>query len=251
MRQILVGFIALVAGCSTTEIPGPADEPPVQPPSAPSTPPSAPPVQPPAPPPQESGSFIISGIVFDHTSEGPRPAANLPLIVRTGGGLAATTTDESGRYSVVGFPGPVSIAPAPGSGYYAPCPAGWDYVDSSSRFEVHVVSATLLSTSGAPSDMPLNSSIWVSGIVFEKTAEGRRPVAGAAVHMDGDGTDLRMGSHTLTNAEGRYLLCPMLPSTGTDMRTTLIATREGYAAASATAFLGWDYDGVDIMLRRE
>jgi hypothetical protein len=205
-------------------------------------------------PPLQS-SVTLSGVVFDHTSDGPHPRANVPLLVRvapwTSNVFIAITSDSMGRYTVSGVPaGAISIAPAGGSGYYAPCPPGWDAVRSDRVFDVHVVSAALLSTTGAPTDLPLLGSIWVSGAVFEDTPEGRQPIAGATVILEGDGFDPRIGSTTLTDAAGRYLVCPPLPSTGTDQYSTLRVSREGYLPASRSAFLGWDYTGVDIKLAR-
>jgi hypothetical protein len=161
------------------------------------------------------------------------------------------TSDAMGRYSLSGVPaGAISIAPAEESGYYAPCPAGWDVVSSDRVFDVHVVSATLLSTTGAPADMPQLGSIWVSGVVFERTPEGTQPMAGATVNLEGDGSDPRIGSTTLTDVAGRYLVCPPIPSTGTDQYGSLRVSREGYRPASRSVFLGWDYSGVYIELSR-
>jgi hypothetical protein len=193
-------------------------------------------------------------VVFDHTSVGALPRANVPLLVRAGGGKffleMKVTSDSMGRYSLSGVPvGPISIAPAAGSGYYAPCPAGGD-LRWAFGSDVHVVSATLLSTAGAPVDMHPNGSIWVSGVVFEHTPQGRQPIAGATVNLWGDDSDTRIGSTTLTDAAGRYLVCPPIPSTGTDQIAPLRVSREGYRPASGSAYLGWDYTGVDIQLSR-
>jgi hypothetical protein len=207
-----------------------------------------------ATPPSQS-SVTLSGVVLDHTSEGPRPRANVPLLVHTWqqslSRFLEVTSDAMGRYSLSAVPsGAISIAPAAGSGYYAPCPAGWDAVGSDRAFNVHVVSATLLSTAGAPTDTPTIGSIWVSGVVFETTPQGKRPIAGASVNLGGDGSDPRMGSTTLTDAAGRYLVCPPLPSTGTDTYSPVRVTREGYRPASRSAFLGWDSSDVDVELIR-
>jgi hypothetical protein len=177
--------------------------------------------------------------------------ANVPLIVRalSANVFREVTSDAMGRYSLSGIPaGAISISAAEGSGYYSPCPAGWDVVQSNRVFDVHVVSATLLSTSGAPATVPRLGSIWVSGIVFERTPQGTRPIAGATVTLAAEGSDPRSGSTTLTDSAGRYLVCPPIPSTGTDQYASLHSSREGYRSAIGSAFLGWDYTGVDIEL---
>jgi hypothetical protein len=208
---------------------------------------------PPATPPSQSG-VTLSGVVFDHTSGGARPGANVPLLVHVWGvgseSFMGVTSDVTGRYWLSGVPaGSISIAATVGSGYYAPCPAGWDIVRSDFVFDVHVVSATLLSTAGVPAGMPPSGAIWVSGVVFERTPQGRQPIAGATVNLFGDGSDPRTGSTTLTDAAGRYRVCPPIPGTGTDTRAPLRVSREGYRPVSAFPLLGWE-DGVDIELSR-
>lgn len=211
------------------------------------TPPASP--QPPSQP-----TVSLSGVVFDHTSNGTRPGANIRLVVHAwttnGHTFQEVTSDQTGRYSLSGVPaGAISIAAALGSGYYAPCPSGWDVVRSDRVFDVHVATATQLSTTGA--DIPTSGSIWVSGVVFERTANGIQPVAGATVNLAGENSDSRIGSNTVTDAAGRYLVCPPLPGTGTDQSAPLRVSRDGYRTATANAFLGWDYAGFDIELSRD
>lgn len=220
------------------------------PPAAPSAP------GPPSPAPPGS-SITISGTALEHTANGLRPLPDVSLLVRTFPSFMQVISDATGRYSLSGVTNGtrVSIAPAPGSGYYAPCPSGSSRgITSDTHLDVHVVSAELLATAGAPSTMPRLESIWVSGTAFERTPQGIRPIAGAAVHLADvgpleDASDPRFSSNTLTDAAGRYLLCPPIPGTGTDTYAMVSVQREGYQPAGRAAFLGWDYDGFDIELR--
>jgi len=237
-RGLAASFVVIVgiglASCEPTRVPTTPTPPPT----------STPPVQ---------SSVTLSGTVIDHTTNGPVARANVPLLVRAWASKAfmAVTSDAAGRYSLSGVaPGAISIAAAVGSGYYAPCPSGSDVVRTDRAFDVHVVSAALLSTAGAPDHTPQSGGIWVSGVVFEVTQKGRQPVAGATVTLEGDSSDPRVGSTTLTDAAGRYLVCPPVPSTGTDTYGSLRVSRDGYQSASRSAFLGWDYTGVDIELAR-
>lgn len=209
------------------------------------------------PSPTVPSPVTVSGTVFELTPLATVPGANVALLVRSGLGAQpwlffATTSDNAGRYSVSGVPaGGISIAAAPGSGYYTPCPAGWDVVRVDRSFDVYVVSGALLPTlplGGVPTS---NSSIWVSGNVYESTSTGTRPVAGATVRLTDDDSDPRVGSTTLTDAVGRYLLCPPIPSTGTDVVIPVRVSKEGYAPTSRPVVLGWDYSGVDIELTRK
>ena len=239
LRGVSVGFVVVLSvglvSCDGTPVP-----------TTPTLPAAAP---------SQSGA-TLSGVVFDQTSNGARPGANVPLLVHVwmweAESFMEVTSDATGRYSLSGVPaGSISIAATSGSGYYAPCPAGWDSVSARSDgvLDVHVVSATLLSTAGVPAEMPLLGNIWVSGVVFERTPQGRQPIAGATVNLFGDGADPRTGSTTLTDAAGRYRVCPPIPGTGTDTRAPLRVSREGYRTASAFPLLGWE-DGVDIELFR-
>jgi hypothetical protein len=162
--------------------------------------------------------------------------------------LLQVTSDVNGRYAIFGLPsGAVTIAPSIESDYRAPCPAGTDDLRGNATFDVHVVSTTLLSTVGAPASMP-KTSLWISGVVFETTSEGVRPIAGARVDLAGDDSDRSVFSTTLTDAEGRYLLCTAPPGVGTDQIMWLRVRREAYRPGSRTVFGGWDYTGADVEL---
>jgi hypothetical protein len=164
--------------------------------------------------------------------------------------LLTVTSDVNGRYEISGVPsGAVTIAPSIESDSRAPCPSGTDVLKGNATFDVHVVSTTLLSTAGAPASMP-RTAIWISGVVFERTSEGVRPIAGATVDLAGDDSDRWVFSTTLTDAEGRYLLCTAPPGTGTDQIMWVRVHREAYRPASRTVFGGWDYTGANVELFR-
>ena len=63
----------------------------------------------------------------------------------------------------------------------------------------------------------------LSGVVFETTPEGRRPVAGALVGLGGDNDPWLAG--VTTDADGRYLFC-RLP---VGESTHVWASKTGYA----------------------
>lgn len=197
-----------------------------------------------------NASYTVSGVVFEHTATGQRPIAGVPLRIHSaasGGIFIDVTTDSNGRYTSRVTAGAVSIAPALNSGYVAPCPSGTDVLAGNATFDVHVVSAALLSTTGAPASLP-TSSIYVSGIVYEATSAGMQPVAGAFVEL-GQSTDLTY-STTLTNASGKYLVCTTPPGVGTDQYIHLGVSKDGYVPGDLKAFLGWDYEGANVQLIR-
>jgi len=111
---------------------------------------------------------------------------------------------------------------------------------------VHVVSNAVLANSGTPVALPVGT-ISTSGAVFETTSAGRRAVSGVTMEM-AIGSDLI--STSVTDGEGRYLLCPSIPGHGTDVQVQIHARKEGFVAAVRTITLGWEYTGVDLELVR-
>ena len=210
------------------------------------------PISPEAPSPPSAPSFKLSGVVYEHTPSGPQPLANVKLRVWVRASILMTvSSDASGRYELTGVPGSheLYIEPAPESGFFSPCPAGSNWLRTDEVIDVHVVSGAVLSSSGTPRTMP-RSEIWTSGVVFESTSLGRRPVAGARVDFAGDGSEGGKTSSTLTDQRGAYLVCTAPPGVGTDSRIPVRASRAGYLSGTGYAVGGWDYDGIDIELVR-
>jgi hypothetical protein len=133
----------------------------------------------------------------------------------------------------------VSTQVAPGSSYFAPCPPfAWSQA-TRVELDVHVVSGALLSTTGMPPSYPTQSlpggfRALISGRVVERIAGGFEPVSSARVAMV-------EGSDTLSDANGRYLLCSI---GNTEVAVTVTASKAGYVTASAhdLPWFGWDLD---------
>ena len=231
-RCVTVGFavsLTLAAGCGTDSLP-----------SAAST-------TPPAPDP--NALHTISGIVLEHTWSSQSPIAGLPLRIgissfspAKGDTFIDVTTDANGRYTAQVGAGMVSIAPASNSGYFAPCPAGTaDNLAANATFDVHVVSAAVLSTTGTPASLP--TFLYASGTVYEATGNiptivsyaGTKPVANALVEI-GHPTDFSY-SATLTDANGRYLVCAAPWGVGTDQYAPVSVSKDGYVPGVVNAAL--------------
>lgn len=208
----------------------------------PSDPPSATQSFPVTPPTKSNpnASYTVSGVAFEHTSTGQHPIAGVPLRIHSaasGGIFLDVTTDADGRYVASQVrAGAVSIAPALTSGYFAPCPSGTDALAGHATFDVHIVSAALLSATGAPPSLP-TTSIYASGTVYEVTTAGMQPVAGAFVELGWSANDVSY-STTLTDASGRYLVCTTPPGTGTDVYSPLAVSKDGYVPRSLQVSLG-------------
>jgi hypothetical protein len=194
-------------------------------------------------------SYTISGVVYDNTPDGRHPAPGLMLDVRSARDTVVAA-DSVGRYSAPVWGDVVTIEPAAASAFLAPCPVGTDGVgqNPSRSFDVDVVAKTVLSTTGVPDSYPIQPS--VSGIIFEQTAAGPLPVAGAWVTL---GAPSYYGappeSATLSDSLGRYLLCTVPRGTGTDQPGQVNATKDGFAPDSQIVVLGWGYT-VNVELRR-
>jgi hypothetical protein len=198
-------------------------------------------------------SYTVSGVAFEHTATGQHPIAGVPLRIHSadsGGIFLDVTTDADGRYVASQVrAGAVSIAPALTSGYFAPCPPGTDALAAHTTFDVHIVSAALLSATGAPRSLP-TSAIYFSGTVYEVTTAGTQPVAGAFVQLGQSANDVAY-STTLTDASGRYLVCTTPPGVGTDVNIRLAVSKDGYVPGSLQVAGGWDYAGANLQLIRK
>jgi len=92
-----------------------------------------------------------------------------------------------------------------------------------------------------------------SGVGFEMTSEGRRPIAGATVDLEADvaDSDRSVYATTLTDSAGQYLVCTAPPGVGTDQFMRVQVQREGYRPGGRSVYGGWDYTGADVELVRD
>jgi hypothetical protein len=237
-----VAVVVNLSACDTATRPTPA---PTPRPPAPQTPTPVP-----SPP-----TFTVSGTVFEHTLSGVRPQAGVPIRIRVWGStivLRDGISDNAGRYEISGVPerGSLTIAPPDGSDYRAPCPSGSSgALTGDASFDVHVVSAALLSTSGVPASIPRHSVLRFEGAVFERVSDATLPVAGATVDLAGDDSGRWVYATTLTDAKGGYMVCTAPPGVGTDQVHTVVAYKDGYHPASREGFPGFDFINLEIVRR--
>jgi len=158
-----------------------------------------------APPPMPSG-FQLSGTVFETSPQGSREVSGGRIFFWIGshyGGQVAV--DDSGRYVIPGL-GPAPIIRLTWMpdwqmldlGLHQPCPANIAMPAADTRRDIEVVG------SGSPGfryDSPT-----LSGIVYESTADGRRPLPNTRVLFSIDASS-GFDAYTDTDADGRYILC--------------------------------------------
>ena len=189
--------------------------------------------------------FVLSGTVYEHSPSGVRPLGGVPLDVPLATGSAAPphTSNADGHYRVEfeGWRGPgLRTVRAAASAYRQPCRASTVLTNGENILDVHVVSESVLSTSGIPSSMPIVEP-YVSGYVFERTAQGDLPVKGALVSGE-FGWDLRdepiVEVTTLTDATGRYVICGVETATG----VSVVASGYRFARATVNLATGRSYN---------
>jgi hypothetical protein len=119
--------------------------------------------------------------------------------------------------------------------------------DEVDDYEVHLVSDDLLSTNGLPTELPLVAPT-LSGRVFERTADGVRPISGASIVLDFTGGDgWAPSANTYSNSDGRYVMCNVVDASG--LGIAAMVTKTGFRNAFVP--VRTQSGTLDIELRRE
>jgi hypothetical protein len=218
------------------------DSPTAPTPHAPSA--SVVPARDPVPP---RGSASLSGTVWAHTGEGVKPFANGRLFGwleqdRSGSTTGAVPIGADGRYGLR-IPGDTTRVRIHVAGVYQPCAVTLT-PEGDITHDIHVVTDPLQLGARLPSPLMMQGPT-LSGQVYEVADGSRRPVRDARVELDGlSGMGLVIAT-TLTDEEGRYVLCavPHLPG------LHLFASKEGYHLFEAWSDL-MGRTTLDIELRR-
>jgi hypothetical protein len=165
--------------------------------------PSSPSVAPPPTP--QPVVTTVAGTVWESTITGrqPLPGVGIDLSPEFQYWPPTTTTDAQGHYQVTTIHGTGKVR-AELAGYSQPCRVP---VTATTGIDVYMVSNALLATTGIPSSMPIVPPT-LTGLVFEQTPQGRRPIVGATVIGDFSyGYGWAPSATTQSDATGRYLLC--------------------------------------------
>lgn len=195
------------------------------------------------------GGFTISGLVTERLASGgvrPMPGVSVNAWVDTGGfgysywwANGRRQTDGSGRYELTGLPGSAIVMVESwidGHAYVQQCAAPPIRMEGDTTVDLQLVSRENVSAS--PDGVPLAPGFrFVSGVVFETTSAGRRPVPG--VHVDYEPFMDSPAAHTFTDADGRYLLCGIPADKAADIGAGLNG-RAMYATARPGQTTGVD-----------
>ena len=126
---------------------------------------------------------------------------------------------------------------------YQPCAVRADVRGDLSR-DVRVISNPRQLGARLPPELLFDTPT-LSGVVTELTSDGRRPLSDVRVELDGLGGLGLVTATTLTDAEGRYVLCGLR----NESATYLFASRAGYKLFEQTVALSGSTT-LDIELQR-
>jgi len=185
------------------------------------------------PPATNGGPFIASGIVYEVTAGGLHPLAGVGIDASADyqSFLPQVASDADGRYEVrlgaVRSESVILKLVGVKTGYSQPCRVPITPTANVVR-DLYLVSDATLSSTGVPASMPIAPQT-LSGVVFERTPAGDRPVAGASVTGDfSSGLGWGPSAQTRSDAEGHYFLCGISQS---ELGLSLYVTKPGYQAA--------------------
>src|SRR5688500_8914760 len=231
LTTLLIGAVALCAlACDSRQATAPSSPPPVGPPA-----------------PAGPSEPTISGRVWLHTPDGVKPFANMSLFGWIDSGTSGRTlgrlpTDTDGRYRVSAAAGSRVRIQVNGD-VYQPCVVTVNVVGDVTR-DIHAVNDRLQLGAHLPSALRADAPV-LGGEIFDIDEGSRRPLAGVRLQLDGLlGLGLATAT-TLTDADGRYVLCGLDGETS----TVLYAWKSGYQLFETIAAVNGDTT-LDIELQR-
>ena len=165
--------------------------------------------------PTPAGSATVSGIVTERTPLGDRPlsGANVNAWIQTGTfgysymwANGPRLSDVEGRYELSHLPEGAELQlQVYKDGYVQQCAAPPLVVGGQLHMDLQLVTRANVSASADTVPPPAPGFRLISGVVYELTNTGRRPVPDAFV--DYEPSDDSPAAITRTDAAGRFLLC--------------------------------------------
>ena len=199
------------------------------------------PVAPPVIAPPTHQSVTISGTVWVHgpngmTSRAGGRVSGWVQFDRSGSSIGWVPVDAAGRYFVSAAVGTLVRIYA-GDTAYQPCEMLEANLRDAVTRDIHLVADPSKLGGRLPMEL-LRDTPTLSGVVFETTAAGRRPLSDVVLDLDGLGGMGVPTARTLTDSEGRYIFCGL----GGEMSTYLFATKGGYRGFEGTVELNGTRD---------
>lgn len=189
---------------------------------SPSSPSPLSPRIPPTTLPLPATSWTVTGTVWDHGQAGPSPTSSGVVFgwisnERGGHTTGSIAIGADGRYK---FSVPTDTTRVHvNSPKNQPCVASVA-ITGNVTMDVHTVTDALQLGAHLP-DLLSSQQPTLSGMVYEQSSNGRLPLANTKIYLDGlDGLGLIIAT-TLTDNEGRYVLCSVPPIRGLIVQAAL------------------------------
>src|SRR5262245_9152509 len=226
MNRVVMLLLAGVAvGCGGSAVTSPTAPPPIPPLTGS-----------PFPPGTTSGPNSVTGFITEMTSQGPRPVSGVSVSAWVDlGRLAysymwangARASDTAGRYELGNLPDGASVTVQIWkTGYLQQCAAPTFTASGSSTLDLRLVLKELVSADPATVPAPAQGFRNVSGVVYENTAGGKRPVPSAPV--DFEPFEDFPAAVTYSDAQGRYLLCGLPDGAVAKLSASMTTARVAY-----------------------
>lgn len=202
----------------------------------------------PTPTPSVVGPAVV-GTVWLHTREGIRPFSGAPLggwvQSQSSGSWRWGSVDDAGHYSLPASDDAlVRVQVAAGVATYQPCAVTFTPGDRQPR-DVHVVSDPEQLGARLPPDL-IGGTRTLAGSVYEVDGDGVRvPIGQARVTLDALSGLGFVAATTLTDSDGRYVLCGL----DHDTSTYVFSSKDGYRLFEQNISVTNDTT-LDIQMRR-
>jgi hypothetical protein len=226
VKSIALLLAGVAVGCGGSAVTSPTAPAPVPPPLFGS----------PFPPGTTSGPDSVTGVVTETTTQSPRPVSGVSVSAWVDLGRMAysyqwangrRTTDASGRYELTNLPDGANVTlQIWKDGYVQQCAAPTFTTSGTTTLDLRLVSRALVSADRASVPAPAPGFRHVSGVVYDNTPDGKRPVPGAPV--DFEPFEDFPAAVTYSDAQGRYLLCGLPDGTAATLSASLTTARVAY-----------------------
>jgi hypothetical protein len=204
----------------------------------------------------------VSGTVWLHDTGGVKPDANVQVtayvqIGTQGSGTgvsgqrtAPTSAGPDGRYSFTVPTGALVRVYIDSRASYQPCVTAIA-ASGNTNLDVHAIVDPAQLGAHLPSELLVDTPT-LSGTVFETTALGRQPVPGVRVELDMFAGLGDVSAQTLTDSDGRYVLCGLggAAATAPSASPYIYASKSGYQLADVGTVIVNTNTIRDIELRR-
>jgi hypothetical protein len=226
MKSVVLLLAGMAVGCGGSAVTSPTAPASIPPPLFGS----------PFPPGAASGPNSVAGLITEMTAQSSSPVGGVSVSAWVDLGRMAysyqwangrRTTDASGHYELTNLPDGANVTlQIWKDSYVQQCAAPTITASATATLDLRVVSRALVSADRASVPAPAPGFRHVSGVVYENTPDGKRPVPGSPV--DFEPFEDFPAALTYTDAQGRYLLCGLPDGTEATLAASMTTARVAY-----------------------